>query len=70
MAVNIAAAGHDLVVCDLDESRTAILAQRGAAVAATPKELAEEADYVLACLPSLAAAACSRPLRRRSRRWK
>ncbi len=56
MAVNLAQAGHDLVVCDTDESRTAILAQRGAAVAATPKETADEADIVLACLPSLAAA--------------
>ncbi len=56
MAINLLEAGHDLVVCDTDESRTAILAQRGAEVAASPKETAEKSDYVLACLPSLAAA--------------
>ena len=56
MAVNLAKAGYDLVVCDTDETPTSILAQRGAAVAATPKETADEADIVLACLPSLAAA--------------
>lgn len=56
MAINLADAGHDLVVCDTDPARTAILVQRGAAVAATPKETADEADVVLACLPSLAAA--------------
>ncbi|MEL0003252.1 MAG: NAD(P)-dependent oxidoreductase [Rhodospirillales bacterium] len=56
MAINLLEAGHDLVVCDTDESRTAILAQRGAEVAASPRETAEKSDYVLACLPSLAAA--------------
>lgn len=56
MAINLAKAGHDLVVCDLDETATSILAQRGAAVAATPKAVADEADIVLACLPSVAAA--------------
>lgn len=56
MTINLADAGHDLVVCDTDEARTAILAQRGAAVAATAKETADEADIVCACLPNLAAA--------------
>lgn len=56
MAVNIAAAGHDLVVCDVDAARASILKQRGADVAATPRETADAADVVLACLPSLAAA--------------
>ena len=56
MAVNIADAGIDLVVADTDETRTAILAQRGAAVAGSAKEVADEADIVLACLPNLAAA--------------
>ena len=56
MTVNLADAGCDLVVCDTDDTRTAILAQRGAAVAATAKEVADEADVVLACLPNLAAA--------------
>ena len=56
MAINLVSAGHDLVVYDTDETRTAILAQRGAAVARTAKETADEADVVLACLPNLAAA--------------
>jgi len=56
MAINLLNAGHDVVVCDVDETRTAILAQRGAAVAASAKETADEADVVLACLPSLTAA--------------
>jgi len=56
MATNIAKAGHEIVVADLDETKTAILAQRGAKIAGSPREVAEEADYVLACLPNLAAA--------------
>jgi len=56
MAINLVNAGHDLVVCDTDETKTAILAQRGATVAASPKETANEADIVMACLPNLAAA--------------
>ena len=56
MAVNLANAGHELVVCDTDETRTAILARRGAAVAPTAKATADQADIVLACLPNLAAA--------------
>ncbi|MGZ0187151.1 MAG: NAD(P)-binding domain-containing protein, partial [Alphaproteobacteria bacterium] len=56
MAINIANAGHDLVVCDMDETKTAILAQRGAAVAKSAKETADEADIVFACLPNLKAA--------------
>lgn len=56
MAVNITEAGHDVVVFDLNENQTKILAQRGASVARSPKEVADEADYVLTCLPSIAAA--------------
>jgi len=56
MAINLAKTGHDLVVCDPDETATSILAQRGAVVAETAKETADEADIVLACLPNLAAA--------------
>jgi 3-hydroxyisobutyrate dehydrogenase-like beta-hydroxyacid dehydrogenase len=56
MAVNLVDAGHDLVVCDTDESRTAILAQRGAAVAGSAREVADAADVVLACMPNLTAA--------------
>jgi 3-hydroxyisobutyrate dehydrogenase-like beta-hydroxyacid dehydrogenase len=56
MAVNITEAGHDVVVFDLNENQTKILAQRGASVAGSPKEVADEADYVLTCLPSIVAA--------------
>jgi 2-hydroxy-3-oxopropionate reductase len=49
MAVNLVDAGYGLVVCDTDESKTAILAQRGATVARTAKEVADGADFVLAC---------------------
>ena len=56
MAINLLGAGHEVVVCDVDERRTAVLAQRGAEVAASPKATADASDVVLACLPSLAAA--------------
>ena len=56
MAVNIVSAGHDVVVYDLNENQTKILAQRGASVAGSPREVAEETDYVLTCLPSIEAA--------------
>ncbi len=56
MAVNLVDAGYGLVVCDTDESKTAILAQRGATVARTAKEVADGADFVLACMPNLDAA--------------
>ncbi len=56
MAINLIDAGHELVVCDTDATKTAILAQRGATVAASARETADETDIVLACMPSLAAA--------------
>ena len=56
MAINLIGAGHELVVCDTDESRTAILAQRGAEVASSPRETADQSDIVLSCLPSVKAA--------------
>jgi 2-hydroxy-3-oxopropionate reductase len=56
MAVNLANAGHDLVVCDTDATKTAILAQRGATVVGSAREVAEASDFVLACMPSLGAA--------------
>jgi 3-hydroxyisobutyrate dehydrogenase-like beta-hydroxyacid dehydrogenase len=56
MAVNLVDAGHDLVVCDTDETPCAVLAQRGAAVAANAREVADTAELVLACMPNLDAA--------------
>ena len=56
MAINLAKARHDLVGCDPDETATRILAQRGAQVAKSAREVADEADIVLACLPNLTSA--------------
>lgn len=56
MAVNLVDAGYGLVVCDTDESKTAILAQRGATVVGSAREVADGADFVLACMPNLDAA--------------
>ena len=56
MAINLVNAGHDLVVCDTDETKTAILAQRGATIAGSAREVAEASDVVLACMPNLDAA--------------
>ena len=56
IVVNLIDLGHELVVCDTDETRTAILAQRGATVAGSAREVADTADVVLACMPNLDAA--------------
>lgn len=56
MAINLVAADLDLVVCDVDASRSAVLAQRGATVAVNAREVADQADVVLACMPNLDAA--------------
>jgi 3-hydroxyisobutyrate dehydrogenase-like beta-hydroxyacid dehydrogenase len=56
MANNIVNAGYDLVVCDTDKVATDILAQRGASVAQTARETANQADIVISCLPNEAAA--------------
>jgi 3-hydroxyisobutyrate dehydrogenase len=52
MARHLAAAGHELVCCDLDAERAAAA---GGAVAATPAEAAAEAEVVLTSLPSVSA---------------
>ena len=52
MARRLVAAGHEVVACDVDPERVAVL---GGAVAATPAEAAAEADAVLVSLPSLEA---------------
>lgn len=49
MARNLAAAGHEVVACDLDPSRAEAL---GGPVAATPAEAAAGADVVVTSLPS------------------
>jgi 3-hydroxyisobutyrate dehydrogenase len=49
MARHLAAAGHDVVGCDLDPARTALL---DASVAPSPREAAQRADCVVLSLPS------------------
>ena len=49
--------GVELVVRDLDPAATAPFVEGGAAVAASPRELAERCDVVITCLPSPAACA-------------
>lgn len=56
MAVNLAKSGQPLVVRDLDQTANDILAQRGAVVADSVTELANQTMTVLACMPSVAAA--------------
>jgi 3-hydroxyisobutyrate dehydrogenase len=49
--------GHDLVVRDLDDALVADFVGRGAASAASPRDLAEQVDVIITCLPSPAASA-------------
>ena len=49
--------GADLVVLDIDEERMRAFTDRGAAAAATPRELAERCGVVVTCLPSPAVCA-------------
>jgi 2-hydroxy-3-oxopropionate reductase len=50
IAVRLLQAGYPLTVLDLDKDKMRALAQKGAATAATPKELAEKSTIVLASL--------------------
>lgn len=52
MALRLVEAGYPLVVYDPDATRLAPLAAKGAIIAATPREVADRADIVFACLPS------------------
>jgi 3-hydroxyisobutyrate dehydrogenase-like beta-hydroxyacid dehydrogenase len=54
MALRLAEAGYPLVVCDPDSARLAPLIAEGAIAAATPREVADRAEIVFACLPSQA----------------
>ena len=55
MAQHLLDLGARLTVCDLDPQAIAPLAARGAAVAASPKELANQVDIILSSMPSRAA---------------
>ena len=50
MAANLAAAGHDLAVWNRTADRASSLASSGARVAATPREAARDAEFVVAML--------------------
>lgn len=50
MARNLLAAGHDLVVYNRTAARTAPLAEAGAQVAGSPRELASRCDVVFLCV--------------------
>jgi 3-hydroxyisobutyrate dehydrogenase-like beta-hydroxyacid dehydrogenase len=52
MALRLAEAGYPLVVCDPDAARLSPLTTKGAIAAATPREVADRAEIVFACLPS------------------
>ncbi|MDQ1081847.1 NAD(P)-dependent oxidoreductase [Pseudoroseomonas cervicalis] len=52
MAARLIKAGHWLVVCDTSEAALAPLLARGAQRAATPREVADRADWVLGSLPN------------------
>ncbi len=49
--------GHDLTVRDLDATLVADFVGRGASSAASPRELAEQVEIIITCLPSPAASA-------------
>ena len=52
MALRLVEAGYPLVVCDPDATRLEALTAKGAAAAATPRDVADRAEIVFACLPS------------------
>ncbi|MBV8167886.1 MAG: NAD(P)-dependent oxidoreductase [Alphaproteobacteria bacterium] len=53
MATRLVERNHAVTVLDLNEAATAALAARGAAVARTPAEVAQDAEIVFTCLPTL-----------------
>lgn len=55
MAARLVELGFRVLVRDRDTAVTQALVERGAIAAATPREVADAADVVLGCLPSVAA---------------
>src|SRR5207245_10973626 len=55
MAYRLLTAGYDLTVYNRERERTRMLEQRGAKVAATPRELASRADIILSSVADDAA---------------
>jgi 3-hydroxyisobutyrate dehydrogenase-like beta-hydroxyacid dehydrogenase len=54
MALNLHRRGFDLTVADIDPAAVAFLTAEGAKAAATPAELAEQADWIFLSLPDAA----------------
>lgn len=52
MCRNLLKAGFELTVFDVDPAKVAALVKEGATAAATPKQMAEQVDIVVACLPN------------------
>ena len=52
MAERLLISGFALVICDPDDKRLLPLTDRGAVAVATPREVADRAQIVFACLPS------------------
>lgn len=52
IAGKLLTAGFELTVCDRNPAVTQAMAARGARVAATPKDVADECEIVFACLPA------------------
>ncbi len=61
MARNLAAAGHDLLVYDLDRSRVQDLVQNGARAADSGEQLAGEVDVLFTSLPGPRQSAAAMP---------
>jgi 2-hydroxy-3-oxopropionate reductase len=54
MASRLLARNHEVTVLDIDPAATAPLAARGAVIGTSPADVADRAEIVFACLPSLA----------------
>ncbi len=52
MCRNLLKSGFDLTVFDVDAAKVAVLVKEGAKAAASPKEMAERVDIIVACLPN------------------
>jgi 2-hydroxy-3-oxopropionate reductase len=52
MSKNLLKAGYDLIVMDLNQEAVAEVSAAGAATAATPKEVAEQSEFIVTMLPN------------------
>ncbi len=52
MSKNLIKAGHELFVCDVVKTAVDEVVAAGAKAAATPKEVAKQADYIITMLPN------------------